>query len=141
MLARASFALLITLAACGGDDGNKATPDAAAPTTDAAPVNKVKTVTCPATPALVVTTTDNTSTAQYVFTPTSNTIAVGGIVQFMMPSTHNVAPYTGMPTDPGLKVDFGGNACLQFTAAGTYTFLCTAHSFHANIIVQQTDVQ
>ncbi|HEX4419601.1 MAG TPA: hypothetical protein VH165_16925 [Kofleriaceae bacterium] len=126
--------MLITLAACGGDDGNKATPDAAAPATDAATATAtVKTVTCPATPAaMVMSTADNDTT----FMPASTTVHVNDIVKFAMASTHNVAPYTGMPTDPGLKVDFGATACLQFTATGTFTFLCTAHGFHGTVIVQ-----
>jgi plastocyanin len=53
-----------------------------------------------------------------------------------MASTHNVAPNTTKVTDPGLSVDFGGTKCLMFTKAGTYSFLCTAHSFTGTIVVQ-----
>lgn len=128
MLMRTSLALLITLTACGSSSG---TPDAAVQI-DSGGSATVMAVTCPATVPLTVTTTS----ASFVFTPTSTTIPVDSIVQFMMPTEHNVAPYTTKPTDPGLAVDFGATKCLKFTKVGTFAFLCSVHGFNATITVQ-----
>jgi len=125
------LALLISLAACGGDAPSGGTPDAK-PMGDAA-VASVVAVTCPAS-APTVTTTSNTDTAVYM--PMSTTVSVGGIVKFVMPSMHNVAPNPIKPTDDGLKVDFGATKCLQFNKAGTFNFFCSNHSFAGSITVQ-----
>ena len=128
------FALAVVLfAACGGDDGGgMVTPDGAQ-MIDAAPVNKVMTVTCPATVDAMVMTA-NTS---FSFMPMATTVPVGGIVKFMMSTDHNVAPNPmSGSTDPGIMVAFGQTACLKFTQAGTYGFLCTPHGFVGTVTVQ-----
>jgi len=123
------LALLISLAACGGDSPT-GTPDAKV-TGDAAMASVVA-VTCPASAPIVTTTTSGAD----AYVPASTTISVGGIVKFMMPAAHDVAPNTLKPTDDGLKVDFGGTRCLQFNKAGTFNFFCTAHTFVGSITVQ-----
>lgn len=86
----------------------------------------VKSVDCAtASPALTVTTSGNS------YSPSSGSIAAGGVVKWTMPAQHNVSSSTG-----GLAVDFGATACLQFSKAGEYDYLCTAHGFTGKIIVQ-----
>jgi plastocyanin len=118
------------LAACGGSDSK--TPDAAAGQHDAPPAT-VQTVTCPATPAAVV------MTSGFMFSPTMTTITQGQIVQFVMPSEHDVVP-GHVPTDssiadPGLDVNFAETKCLMFTQSGMYGFHCGPHSFNGTIMV------
>jgi plastocyanin len=131
-MTRLVFAVLL-LAACGGDDGGgMVTPDAAK-VIDAAPTNKVMTVTCPATVDATVMTT-NTS---FSFMPMSNTVPLNGVVKFVMSTDHNVAPNPmAALTDSGLMVGFGQTACLKFTATGTYGFLCAPHGFVGTVTVQ-----
>lgn len=128
------FALAVALfAACGGDDGGGMVTTDAAKMIDAAPVNKVMTVTCPATVNAMVMTV-NTS---FSFMPMATTVPVGGIVKFMMSTDHNVAPNPmSGSTDAGIMVGFGQTACLKFTQAGTYGFLCTPHGFVGTVTVQ-----
>jgi len=124
-----SLAMLITFAACGGSDPATvadAAVDGAAPS--------VRTVTCP--PGVVPTVTATASTQNATYMPMSTTISVGGIVKFVMPSAHNVAPNPLRSTDAGMHVDFGATACLEFDKAGTFNFMCTAHSFQGTIVVQ-----
>lgn len=124
-----SLAVLLTFAACGGSDSPATTADAAVD--GAGP--SVRTVTCPPGQMPTVMTTDANTSA---YMPSSTTISVGGIVKFVMSSLHNVAPNTIRPSDPGLRVDFGKTACLEFDKAGTFSFICTAHSFAGTIVVQ-----
>jgi plastocyanin len=127
---RLSSTLTLTLlAACGG--GDTKAPDAAAPI-DAGPPS-VRTVVCPPGGAPTVTTMDSNTTS---FMPPSTTISVAGIVKFVMSPTHNVAPNTIRASDSGLQVGFGATACLEFDKAGTFSFICTAHSFAGTIVVQ-----
>jgi plastocyanin len=128
MLARAFLALLIPLAACGGSSSN---PDAASQIDGAPP--SVRTVTCPPGVVPTVTTSDGNTTS---YSPASTTISTGGIVKFMMSSLHNVAPNPIRASDPGLQVGFGATVCLEFDKAGTYSFICTVHSFAGTIVVQ-----
>ena len=122
------LAMLITFAACGGSD-NPANPDAAID----GPGPSVRTVTCPPGQQPTVTATDGNDTT---YMPPSTTISVGGLVKFVMPPTHNVAPNSIRPSDPGIHVDFGKTACLEFSKAGTFSFICTSHSFAGTIVVQ-----
>jgi len=123
-----TLAMLITFAACGGSD-NPGTVDAAID--GAGP--SVRTVTCPPGVVPTVTATDGNDTT---YMPPSTTISRLGIVKFMMPPTHNVAPNPIRASDPGLHVDFGQTACLEFDKAGTFSFICTSHSFAGTIVVQ-----
>ncbi len=66
------------------------------------------------------------------YQPTPATITVGGTVQFVMPSQHNVTSAT-----PGLAVGFGASTCLQFSEPGTYTFNCSRHNFTGQVIVEE----
>lgn len=125
-----SLAVLLTFAACGGSDNPGTTADAAVD--GAGP--SVRTVTCPPGQMPTVTTTSNTD--QAVYSPKTTTISVGGIVKFVMPSLHNVAPNPLQPTDPGLSVDFGQTACLEFNKAGTFNFRCVPHGFTGSVVVQ-----
>ena len=112
---RLSCAALL-LAACGGNNATQ---------TDAPAGATVAAVSCAGiTPAASITTTGN------AYTPATAAISVGGVVQFTMPSIHNV-----ISTTPGLAVDFGATTCLRFTAAGTYNFKCSVHLFTGSITV------
>lgn len=102
------------------DAGPDAPPDA--PT-------EVRVVNCAgSTPAKTVTAEDGTD----AFMPAATTITVDQVVQFEMPSTHNVVP---VASDPGLAVGFGQTKCLQFTATGTFNFKCAPHGFTGSITV------
>lgn len=119
--------LSIGLLACG-DDGGTTPPQVDAPPNNTA---TVEAVTCPATADAAITTTGS------AFDPASTTISVGQVVQFTMPSTHNVVPNSaGGTTDPNLTVNFSETKCLKFTAAGTYHFKCQPHGFTGSITVQ-----
>ena len=124
-----SLAVLIAFAACGGSDNPGSPADASVD--GAAP--SVRTITCPPGMQPTVMTSEVNSTS---YTPSSTTISVGGIVKFVMSPSHNVAPNTIRPSDPGLHVDFGKTACLEFDKAGTFSFICTTHSFAGTIVVQ-----
>lgn len=128
MRACTSLGILLAFAACGGSDGSA--PDA--PPADGA-MASVRTVTCPPGQMPTVTTSDG-NTSSYL--PPSTTISVGGIVKFVMSPLHNVAPNPIRNTDPGLHVDFGATACLEFDKAGTFSFICTSHSFAGTVVVQ-----
>ncbi len=130
MRIRTSLACLL-LAACGSSSSSS-TPDAAS-MGDAAAGPSVRTVTCPPGDMPTVTTSDNNDTS---FMPSTTTISAHGIVKFVMSPAHNVAPNPLKPTDPGLMVDFGATACLEFDKAGTFSFLCSAHGFVGTIVVQ-----
>jgi plastocyanin len=130
-MSRLVLAVLV-LAACGGDDGGMVTADAPK-MIDAAPANKVMTVTCPATADATVMTM-NTS---FSFMPATSTVPVNGVVKFVMSTDHNVAPNPmAAQTDPGLVVGFGKTECLKFTQAGTFGFLCSPHGFVGTVTVQ-----
>ena len=73
----------LVVAACGGSD--EKTIDAAAGQQDA-PAATVQMVACPATPAATV------MTSGFMFSPMTTTITQGQIVQFVMPSDHDVVP-------------------------------------------------
>jgi plastocyanin len=106
--------LCLMAAACGGGSSKSADAPAAA-----------KVVTCPAAPDATIT-TNSLGTA---YTPDTATISVNGTVHFMLPSIHNAS-------STAFSVPFGGDECLQFVAAGTYSFMCTAHGFTGTITVQ-----
>jgi plastocyanin len=127
MRACTSLACLI-LATCGSSS-SPTTPDA--PTADAAPAT-VRAVTCPPGDMPMVMTSDNA----FAYDPMTTMISAHGIVKFVMSPTHDVGPNPIRPSDPGLRVDFGKMACLEFDQAGTFSFLCTAHGFVGTIIVQ-----
>lgn len=129
-MTRLGLAALV-VAACGGDDGGSATPDAAQ-MPDAGSTNKVVTVTCPAAPDAMV----GISAGGTAYAPMATTIAVNGVVKFVMTATHDAKPNTLTTTDPGLVVGFGESKCLKFTASGTYGFFCSVHSFAGTVTVQ-----
>lgn len=144
---------LLPLAACSGSSPTPSAVDAkstdapavdaslidAAPSVDAklvdaAPIDAptvttIVPVACPASGAPVVMAMSGT------FSPSATTIAVNGIVQFKMPSSHSVVPDNSASTDPGLLVDFNETKCLKFTKAGTFNFKCNPHGFKGAITV------
>jgi plastocyanin len=79
--------------------------------------------------------TATVATANFMFTPMSTTITVGQVVKFQMESSHDVGPDSSTTTDGGLNVGFGATACLKFSKAGTFGFICTAHNFKGSITV------
>ena len=117
---------LLTLAACGGDDGNDM-PDGA-PKDSSSPT--VMEVTCPATPAATFRTLAST------FDPTTATISRGGIVKFETTTDHPVIPARdGVMTDTGIMVGENRTKCLTFTATGTFRFVCGVHNYLGVITV------
>lgn len=111
-------ALLLSAAACGGGDDDGAQPDATANT-------DVVSVSCAgATIAATVMTGVGT------YDPVDTTISVGEIVEFDLGTGHDVT------SSDGFHVNFAGNGCFRFDAAGTYPFHCSAHGFMGSIIVQ-----
>jgi plastocyanin len=113
-----SGSALLLIAACSSSN-DAATPDAASTAT-------VRAVDCATvTPAASITTTSN------AYTPNQSTIAVGGVIKWTLPAPHDVASTTA-----GLVVDFGATKCLQFTAAGTFAYHCSAHGFTGSVTVQ-----
>ncbi len=122
--------LCLLLAACGDDGGTMTQVDA--PAGVDAPTATVMKVTCPALVAATVTTTD----ASFSYSPMATTITAGSVVKFNTSSSHDVKPNPIAPkTDPGLNVGFNEMACLQFTATGTFGFVCSLHSFAGTITV------
>jgi len=117
-----AFAILFT--ACG-DDG-AATPDAPSGTDAPVVASNIETVNCAAGEPEVMATTG-------MYVPAATTIAVDGVVKFIMPSTHNVVPNPG--ADANLKVNFSETKCLKFKAAGNYSFRCGPHNFMGSITV------
>jgi plastocyanin len=118
---------LLFLFACGGGGGTA--DDVQDP--DAAESADVQEVSC--TGATIAATF---TTSGFAYSPMSDTIAVGEIVQFMPGSGHDVA--SGNPGSPdGLfSVGLAGNGCFQFNTAGTYPFHCTPHQFAGSLTVQ-----
>ncbi len=124
-----AFCLALVLSACGGGDDPAPTDSPAG--ADAA-VSKIEVVT-PCTGEAATVTADPSDGAT-TYMPASTTITVGQIVKFVMPNAHNVAPNTAADDD-GLSVGFGQTKCLKFTAADTFKFKCTPHSFVGTIVV------
>lgn len=123
--------MCVALAACGGDDGGGGGGNPDAPgsgSADAPAATVVEVNPCPATPDATV------ITQNFDYSPKMTTISQGQVVQFMLESSHDVAPLPPM-TDSGLRVGFGQTKCLRFTQAGTFNFKCTPHSFTGSIIV------
>lgn len=116
------------LVACSSDGGG--TPDAKQ--IDAPANSFVVAVTCPATPALTVTTTN--LELKYTYAPAAGTITQGQVVKFTMSTEHDVTP-SAMSSDPNLKVGKGMEQCLMFTQTGTYKFYCTPHGFAGMVVV------
>jgi plastocyanin len=120
--------LALLMAACGG---SSSTTDA--PAAHDSPPSAVQAVTCPGTPAATV------MTSGFAYSPMTTTITQGQIVQFVMPSAHNVTPghvpADSTITDAGLSVNFSETKCLMFTQPGMYGFHCLPHSFNGTIVV------
>jgi len=126
---KAVFTVLM-FAACGGGDGDDVPADTQSGNDAAGSAIMVVT---PCTGETVTVTADPSDSAT-TYMPAATTISVGQIVKFTMPNAHNVAPNTAADDD-GLAVGFGQTKCLKFTAAGTFKFKCTPHSFVGTIIV------
>jgi plastocyanin len=123
------IAVTLLLAACG-DDGGTGPLDSSVPIDTAGAT--VMEVSCTGiTPNASVVTTD----AQSSYTPMATTIATGQVVKFTTSFTHDVKPNSLSHSDPGLVVGFNKVACLKFTAAGTFNFLCSNHGFVGSVTV------
>jgi plastocyanin len=58
-------------------------------------------------------------------------VAVGDIVAFTMPSSHDAA------SDDGLfSATFNATTCVRFDAPGTYRYHCSPHRFEGEIVVE-----
>lgn len=151
MRVRSTLVLLAALAACTSSTSNtgpgptpdapgQAPSDAMPPRIDAAPMidapppppATVIAVACPATPAKAITANDNNDNT---YMPSAVSIAIGQIVKFTMPSSHDVEPNRTM-SDPGLSVGFGETKCLMFSRTGTFGFHCGPHQFTGTVVVQ-----
>jgi plastocyanin len=125
-----ALALLIPLAACSGESPSG--PADAKPMGDASTSAAVMEVTCPSGTLPTVETMGPDSAASY--SPMVTTIPVGGIVKFVMPIVHNVAPDIG--TDAKVRVDYRQTKCLKFMSSGMFKFRCEMHGFPGSITVQ-----
>lgn len=123
-----SLALALALAACGGG-GDDPPAGVDAPSDDAQSATVVE-VTCDGSEVATVVTQ-----AASKFDPMSTSIAVNDVVKFEMDPSHDVAPHLSLPSDPGIRVDFGETKCLRFTQAGTFNFFCTSHGFAGSVTV------
>jgi len=111
-------------AACSdGDDGGDGDDGVAV---DAAPgALAAAEVACPAQPAATVT------TVGFAYSPASTRVAVGDVVAFTMPGSHDAA------SDDGLfSATFDTTTCVRFDAPGTYRYHCTPHRFEGEIVVE-----
>jgi hypothetical protein len=122
MSARLTFVLVSALAACGGDDGGTNPPIDSPPAVTLSVVDP-----CPATPNATVMTLSGS------FDPVATTITQGQVVKFISTSNHPVKAQAG--TDATLAIPEGATKCFRFTAAGTYKFNCTVHSYAGTITV------
>ena len=123
---RFAFAFVLA-AACGGSSSN---PDA--PASIDAKVSSVKSVSCN---GATIAQTINVNAGGTAFMPNTATINANQIVHFMTSSFHPVK--SGTPASP--TTDFeasSGDACFQFTQAGTFPFFCEVHLFTGTITVQ-----
>lgn len=131
--------ILFCLVACGGDEGktNPAIdapaaaidgPSVDAPTVPSDAATAVQEVPCAGLPMHPVV------TAPGVYSPSDVTINVGEVVEFQMPSVHDVQP-NATGSDPGIHVGFSQTRCKKFVAAGTYGFHCGPHQFTGTITV------
>jgi len=134
----------VVLAACGSGSNSAKKSDAAVADgkhVDAKPVDAKPADAPPDAPhhVLAVSCTGITpdatvTTAGDSYSPTATTITTNQIVEFQMPSAHNVVSI-GTNIDSGLSVGFGQTGCLQFTVAGTYEFECSVHLFTGTVTV------
>ncbi len=124
------IAISLLLAACG-DDGGSGPLDSSVPI-DSPAAATVMEVSCTGiTPNATVTTSEQTNS----YAPMATTITVGQVVQFTTSFTHDVKPNSLSHSDRGLVVGFSKTACLKFTVAGTFNFLCSNHGFVGSITV------
>lgn len=115
-------------------DADPSAPDAN-PVPDAG-VSSVVIVDCVGVASPFVLTTSGTA-----FSPGGDiSLSVGGVIQFSTTGFHNFASPANAPADKRFRSGQLGHddtVCLQFTAAGTFPFLCEAHpSMNGNVIVQ-----
>jgi plastocyanin len=112
------FLVVVSLAACGGDDTSSTTIDA--------PASTVTKLTCAGASVAATVTAPG-----FAFTPATSTITAGQIVKFTMPATHNAVSDSAL-----FRADFNGDACFRFDTAGSYPFHCEPHLFTGTIVVQ-----
>lgn len=115
--------ILLATAACGGGGGGAD----AAPQFDARP-SSVRAVTCPNPGGAA-----DISATLSSYQPPSFTTTVNGIVEFNLTGGHTVNSTT---TGEMFSLGLNANGCLQFTAAGTFTFRCVPHGFIGTVIAQ-----
>jgi len=124
------IAVSLLLAACG-DDGGTGPIDSSVPK-DSPGAATVMEVSCTGiTPAAMVTTSETTMS----YSPMATTITAGQVVKFTTSFSHDVKPNALSHSDPGLVVGFNKTACLKFTVAGTFNFVCSSHGFVGSITV------
>jgi plastocyanin len=130
MTYRALALILVVLVACGGDDGNEPTFDAppvvdAPGASDARPdgaASSVMVISCAG-----VTPDATIGTNGLAFSPSGVTITAGQVVRFTPTGLHNMT--AGAPGSPSgeFATQTSQEACLRFTAAGSFPFFCSVH--------------
>ncbi len=95
------------------------------------------TVTAPASTVAVA---EVTGTSSNTFSPTSVTVAVGGIVNYTFAGNHNVTFSTsGAPAN--VPTASSGTFARTFTTVGTYQYTCTIHAgMNGSVLVQSPSI-
>jgi len=88
-------------------------------------------------PAATLTVAEVTGTGSNTFSPTSVTVAVGGIVNYTFAGNHNVTFSTaGAPAN--VPTASSGTFARTFSTAGTYNYTCTIHAGMNGAVLVQT---
>lgn len=137
-----SLALLLMLAACGGEDENLPADapvaiDAAvtidAPAVDSATNDGTVEIDAPAVidaPSAVqvisctgVTPVQTIAASNFAFTPANVTITAGDVIRVTSQGSHTFTSDTG-----AFDASIGADTCVRFTVAGSYPYHCTFHA-------------
>ncbi len=137
-------ALLMLLAACGGNTGSATptvTPTVASTPSPTPTVASTPTPTTAANTGPSQTVTITQASGSYAFDPTMLTITVGTTVTWrnLTGAPHTVTSDDGKTFDSGADKPLspGGTFSFKFTKPGTYSYHCQFHSsMVAKIVVQ-----
>ena len=118
-----AVALLLSVAACGGEASPTAAPPASQPPSDAPPSAAAQ-ACLPSSAAGAVA----ASILDFEFDPTTVEASVGDVVTW---TNDGAAPHTAtLDDDPACttpQLAGGESGGIQFNEAGTFTFVCTVH--------------
>jgi plastocyanin len=145
------LAAAMAVAACGGDDDELRTIDAAPGTADAAAADaspggadaRSPDAAVDAKPSTVVEADCGTATIAATVTTTNGvnaysidvdtTLPLNSVVRFRMSSSHNAISGPAGQPDGAFTAPFGETTCFRFTEAGTFPFYCGPHRFTAQV--------